>query len=172
MKSKKIKKLAKLIYQEMSTHKEVYEPISKSKDSDTYLHEADQETSDKFFNFMCNLLKLQGRLNINISSDYITISGDLDQFITTNSPGGTTLNHHTIKASNELEAHVSRDGFFLSRGWSSRAKYKDNKIFDRLLPIALERQKEINKEVISDLIDDIMVITKLSRENNLEELLS
>ena len=163
MKNKKIKKLAKLLHEEMRSQ-EVY-AITES-----YLHDADQETSDKFFNFVCNLLKLQGKLNIHITSDNIIISGDLDQFEKTKS--ANWQNGAVVKTTGELEVVVDKFGFRINRGWSSRASYKDDKIFERLLPAAIEIQKVVNKEVINDLIDDIMVLTKLSRENNLKELLS
>jgi len=72
----------------------------------------------------------------------------------------------------DLEVIIDMRGFRINRGWSSRVSYKDDKIFQRLLPDVIEKQKIINKENINEMIDDIMVLTKLSRENNLDELLS
>lgn len=168
MKEKKLKKLAKLIHKEIRSND--YAKVSKEPES--YIHESDEETSDKFFNFVCNLLKLQGKLIINVTSEQININGDLDQFKPKSSHHQNN-NSSLLKAEpSDLEVIINMRGFRINRGWSSRVSYKDDKIFQRLLPDVIEKQKIINKENINEMIDDIMVLTKLSRENNLDELLS
>jgi hypothetical protein len=168
MKAKKLKKLAKLIFNEVEENnrkqrlKSDIMPVSES-----YTHtycEYDQEVSDKFFNFVCNLIKLKNHLSIEIYEDYINIGGDLDRVKYSNSP--SKYNSEDI-----IEVKIDKNGFRVRRSYGNYLNYLDGEMLEKLKPMLVEKNKIISKEIIIDIIDDIMVKTNLSRENNLDELL-
>jgi hypothetical protein len=168
MKTKKIKKLAKLIFNEVEENnrkqrlKSELIPIAES-----YTHtycEYDKEVSDKFFNFVCNLMKLKTYLSIDIYEDYINIGGDLDRVNYSNSI--SKYNSEDI-----IEIKIDKTGFRFRRSYGNYLNYLDSEMLEKLKPMLVEKNKIVSKEMIIDIIDDIMVKTNLSRENNLDELL-
>jgi hypothetical protein len=168
MKKKKLKKLAKFIFNEvegMNNRKRTSElmPI-KEEISQSYC-EYDQEVSDKFFNFICNLMKLKSHLSIEIYDGYITLYGDLDRVNYSSSPTKYSSNEDTI------EVKVDRTGFRIRRSYGNYLNYFDDQMLEKLKPMLIEKNKVISKDIVLDIIDDTMVKTNLSRENNLDELL-
>jgi hypothetical protein len=168
MKTKKFKKLAKLIFDEVEENnrkqrlKSELMPVTES-----YTHtycEYDQEVSDKFFNFVCNLIKLKSHLSIEICEDSINIGGDLDRVTYSNTP--TKYNSEDI-----IEVKIDKTGFRVRRSYGNYLNYLDSEMLQKLKPMLVEKNKIISKQIILDTIDDIMVKTNLSRENNLDELL-
>jgi hypothetical protein len=168
MKTKKFKKLAKLIFDEVEENnrkqrsKSELMPVTES-----YTHtycEYDQEVSDKFFNFVSNLIKLKNHLSIEICEDSIYIGGDLDRVTYSNTP--TKYNSEDI-----IEVKIDKTGFRVRRSYGNYLNYLDSEMLEKLKPVLVEKNKIVSKEMIIDIIDDIMVKTNLSRENNLDELL-
>jgi hypothetical protein len=168
MKTKKIKKLAKLIFNEVEgmNRKKRYasDTIHIKEEVSQSNCEYDKEVSDKFFNFVCNLMKLKTYLSIDIYDEHISINGDLDR---------TTPNSSMSKYNNEdvIEIRVDKAGFRVRRSYGNYLSYVDDQMLGKLKPMLIEKNKVISKEIILDTIDDIMVKTNLSRENNLDELL-
>ena len=168
MKTKKLKKLAKFIFNEVEENnrkqrlKSELMPVTES-----YTHtycEYDQEVSDKFFNFVCNLIKLKSHLSIEICEDSINIGGDLDRVTYSNTP--TKYNSEDI-----IEVKIDKTGFRVRRSYGNYLNYIDDQMLEKLKPMLIEKNKIISKDIVLDIIDDIMVKTNLSRENNLDELL-
>jgi len=168
MKTKKIKKLAKFIFNEVEgmNRKKRYasDTIPMKEEVSQSNCEYDKEVSDKFFNFVCNLMKLKTYLSIDIYDEHISINGDLDR---------TTPNSSMSKYNNEdvIEIRVDKAGFRVRRSYGNYLSYSDNQMLEKLKPMLIEKNKVISKQIILDTIDDIMVKTNLSRENNLDELL-
>lgn len=157
MKKKKLKKLAKLISNQQQTdnlYSKKTNSIVMEKKDEIQRCPFDREVSDRFFNFICNIIKLKSHIDINISDSYISISGDLSQ---------STSNKNQDFYVNIM---IDKDGFRLNR-----ISYYDDTLFNRIRPAMIEKDKIVSKEIINDIMDDIMVKTNLSRENNLDELL-
>jgi hypothetical protein len=168
MKTKKIKKLAKFIFNEVEgmNRKKRYESdaIPMKENVSQSNCEYDKEVSDKFFNFVCNLMKLKTYLSIDIYDEHISINGDLDRVKYSNSI--SKYNSEDI-----IEIKIDKTGFRVRRSYGNYLNYLDSEMLEKLKPMLVEKNKIVSKEMIIDIIDDIMVKTNLSRENNLDELL-
>jgi CRISPR/Cas system endoribonuclease Cas6 (RAMP superfamily) len=70
-----------------------------------------------------------------------------------------------------IEISISSEGFRLRRNYDNYISFRDENFLEILKPHLVERYKKISKENIKEIIDDVMIITNLSRENNLDELL-
>lgn len=157
MKKRKLKKLAKLISNQQQTnnlYSKKPNSIDMEKKDEMQRCSFDKEVSDRFFNFICNIIKLKSYIDINIFDSCISISGDLSQ---------STINKNQDFYVNIM---IDKDGFRLGR-----ISYCDNTLFDRIRPAMIEKDNIVSKELINTIMDDIMVKTNLSRENNLDELL-
>jgi hypothetical protein len=167
MKTKKLKKISKFIFNEVEKRnkKQRLNEATPLVESRTHSYcEYDKEVSDKFFNFVCNLIKLKNHLSIELFDEYIGISGDLDRVKYQSSP-------NKYVSEDIIEIRIDKDGFRLRRSYSNYLNYLDSEMFQRLKPRLVEKNKIVSKEMIIDIIDDVMVKTNLSRENNLDELL-
>ena len=157
MKKRKLKKLAKLISNQQQTdnlYSKKTNSIVMEKKEEMQRCSFDKEVSDRFFNFIYNIIKLKSYIDINIFDSCISISGDLSQ---------STSNKNQDFYINIM---IDKEGFRLNR-----ISYCDDTLFDRIRPAMIEKDKIVSKEIINDIMDDIMVKTNLSRENNLDELL-
>ena len=167
MKTKKLKKISKFIFNEVEKRnkKQRLNEVTPMVESyaHTY-HEYEQEVSDKFFNFVCNLVKLKNHLTIEIYEDSINIGGDLDRIKYSNSP-------NKYNSEDVIEIKIDKTGFRVRRAYSNYINYLDGEMLQKLKPMLIEKSKMVSKEMIIDIIDDVMVKTNLSRENNLDELL-
>lgn len=169
MKKSKIKKIALSIFNEVKrleneSMKKNYVEVAEEP-FDLSCCEYDEEVSKKVLEFATNLIKLKGRLNIRINLDNICISGDLEQF----------KNHSSSGLSNKIredyiELIITKTGFKLYRK-NHQIAYKDTNLYESLLPFIVGKIQNISKELLSEIVDDVMVITKLSRESNLDKLL-
>ena len=159
MKKKKIKKLAKLIFFEASK--------LESKNTSIKLKEIggieyDKDVSDRFYNFISNLVKLRNILRIEVNNDFISIYGDLNT--------NTTKSNSPVKE-NRIEIRITRDGFTLSKDYAQQHNYQDTTMLDRIRPKVIDIFKSSTKESILGIMDEVIVSTGLSRENNLDEIL-
>jgi hypothetical protein len=161
MKKKNLKKLAKLLYKEARDYETKFQESipTKSEINRCDSLEYDEEISNKFYNFVCNLVKLRDRLNVNVSERYIGIDGNINQ------PTGGKLKEDYI------DIRIYESDFSVTRNYSRSYSFKDPHMLERLKPQLFSKFKEISKESLLDIIDDVMVTTGLSRENNLEEIL-
>lgn len=168
MKSKKLKKLARLIYDEVDNQRRINDSkliVKESESGAGYVYcEYDEEVSDKFFTFINNILRLKSHLQIDVNDSSINIYGDLSRSYSNYS------SNKTIQEDN-IEVRIDSKGFRIRRNYNNYISYLDSNILEKLKPCLLQKNKIISKEIINDIIDDIMVKTNLSRENNLDELL-
>jgi hypothetical protein len=169
MKIKKLKKLAKFIHEVGRVNRmkrlEIEDrcipatPIF----SQSHICDYDEEISNKVSNFILNLIKLQSKLNLDFNENCINIHCDLTQFMKSTS-------NRSIKEEH-IEISISSEGFRLRRNYDNYISFRDENFLEILKPHLVERYKKISKENIKEIIDDVMIITNLSRENNLDELL-
>lgn len=148
--------IAKIIYD--YSRNEMYE--AKETESSRNILEYDEEASKKFFSFVVNLTRLKEKLNISIGNKNISISCN----------NYSKKQYSGNKISEEsIEIGIDLDGFSIRKDYSNKVTYKDDKMFDKVLPIIKEKNKEINKSILFETIDDFIVNSGLSREINLEE---
>lgn len=175
-KQKKLQKVAKFLYDEFrQIEKSRYEVEASIKESEYIslnIMEYDQKVSEKFKNFVLNLTKLKDKIRIGLSENHIQISGNLDP----------NYNHYNsmvsgpgIKNSSSedyIEIRITDKDFTVSRNYSQPITYKDSNMLNDLVSKIKEKSQEVNKDIIIDMIDDIMVRNNLSRESNLNEILN
>lgn len=160
MKENKLKKIAKLISKQLNT---IEAPLREVE----YRAEYDSEVSDKLKKFILNVLQYKENLSINISEKHFAIStNDIKNIKKSNS------NHNGKLCSddNYLEIFVDEKGFYLNYGYRKRSRYTDDEIFNELLPLVKQRNKEINSENFNEIWEEVMIESGIMRDNNLDEL--
>lgn len=156
MKEKNLKKLAKLISNQLNSPTKSFE--------EEYRAEYDSEISDKMKKFILNVINYKENLSINISEKYINIA--------TNDIKNIKKGQSKYSGSDEnyLEISVDEKGFYINYGYRKRSRYADDKIFNELLPMIKQRNKEINSENFNEIWEEVMVESGMMRDNNLDEL--
>lgn len=165
MKEKKLKKIAKLISNQLNV---IESPIREVE----YRAEYDSEVSDKLKKFIFNVLQYKENLSINISEKHFSISTNdiknIKKSNTSNSYSNGKI--HSVSDDNYLEIFVDEKGFYLNYGYRKRSRYTDDEIFNELLPLVKQRNKEINSENFNEIWEEVMIESGIMRDNNLDEL--
>ena len=160
MKEKKLIKIAKLISSQLNYTESPTREVE-------YRAEYDSEVSDKLKKFILNVIQYKENLNITISEKHFSIStNDIKNIKKSNS------NHNSKLCSddNYLEIFVDEKGFYLNYGYRKRSRYTDEEIFNELLPLVKQRNKEINSENFNEIWEEVMIESGIMRDNNLDEL--
>lgn len=171
MKSKKIKKMAKLIHEEFRNHEDKLRPMKMSEEiSNGDWSEYDPEVSEKFKKMVLNLATYKNNIHINIDSNRISIStGDITTVKKANKRGPNT----PYSEDNYVEMSlVKKLGFSVNYGYKVRSNYKDEKLFDELQPILVKRLKEINADNFSEIWSELMKESGILRDSNLDDILN
>jgi len=165
MREKELNKLAGIIVDKLNLIKSNYEvePIKPMKMDGGAIY--DEEVSNKFKKLIKNIIKYNNNININISELNINISTNDIKDIKKYS------NNLIHSEDNYLELSINKSGFSLNHGYRKSSRYNDDKIFDELKPIIENRLKEINSENFNSIFDEVMKVSGMLRDNNLEELL-
>jgi len=159
MKKKKLKKIAKLIYQEVNSR----ESKIRTSETEQFQFEYDEHISEKVYNFILNLVRLESKINIEIKNEYISLYCNLSQFKSYNTKNPTKDEY--------LEVFISKSGFKIIKNHQNQICFSDSSIFEKIKPSLIERYKKVSKENVCDIINDTLILTNLSRENNLDEIL-
>jgi len=164
MKKKKLKKLAKNLYQQINTFQKELRPIRESISYCDY----DSEVSDRFKKLVFSIIKYKDNININVSEENFSISVPDVSLIKKPLQKGRSYNDDSY-----LEIVVNKsEGFSINYGYSKRSNYKDVDIFTELHPIVDKRLKEINAENFGEILETLMKESGIMRDNNLEDLLN
>ena len=159
MKQKKLKKIAKLISNEIH----VQNPICSEEE---FRAEYDSNVSEKLKKLVLNIIQYKENISINVSEDRFFISScDINNIKSNSIP----VNKYTSDE-NYLEISVNKQGFYLIFGYRKRSRYVDDKILDELLPLVKKRNKEINSENFDEIWTEVMMKSGVMRDNNLDEL--
>jgi hypothetical protein len=171
MKSKKIKKIAKLIHEEFRNYERESRPMKMSEEiSNGDWSEYDPEVSEKFKKMVLNLANYKNNININIDSNRISINtGDI-----------TTIKKPIKRSSNTIysddhyvEMSLMKNlGFSINYGYKVRSNYKDEKLFDEIQPVLVQRLKEINADNFNEIWSDLMKESGILRDSNLDDILN
>lgn len=169
MKSKKMKKLAKLIHEEVRDYERNLRPTKMSEEiSGAEWCEYDPEVSEKFKKMLLNLANYKNNIHISVDNTRVSISaGDI-----TAVKSKIKSNPNTIyNEDNYVEMSLVKGlGFTINYGYKVRSNYKDEKLFDELQPILIQKLKEINADNFNEIWTDLMRGSGILRDINLEEI--
>jgi hypothetical protein len=167
MKSKKIKKIAKLIHEEFRNYDRELRPMKSQEEiSNGDWSEYDQEVSEKFKKMVLNLANYKNNIHIIIDINRVSIStNDIT------SVKSKTNKNVPYNEDNYVEMSLQKDlGFSINHGYKLRSNYKDEKLFYELQPILIQKLKEINAENFNDIWTNLMRDSGILRDSNLEEI--
>jgi len=169
MKDKKIKKIVEMVVEQLnhlSNEPMKARAMNESEDFFKNACEYNQEVSDKIKKLVLNLINYKENLIINLYDDSISIgTNNIKNYKKIN-----TNNSGTYNDDNHLEINIRENGFVINLGYKKSSKYKDDKLFNELLPIIKQRQIEIHQENFEEIYTDILIESGIMRDNNLEEL--
>ena len=170
MKSKKIKKMAKLIHEEFRNCEKESRPMQLVEEiSNGDWSEYDPEVSEKFKKMILNLSNYKNNININIDNHRITINtGDITTVKSSKRKSNTLYTED-----NYVEMSLVKNlGFSINYGYKVRSNYKDEKLFDELKPVLVQRLKEINADNFNEIWTDLMKESGVLRDSNLDDILN
>ena len=172
MKKKTIKKLAKLIHQEVSNYERELRPTA-MKYSDEFSSKGDwcdydSEVSDKFRKMILNLSNYKNNISINIDDYRISVStGDIKS-VKNYSKKNNSSNSYSDE--DYVEMSLVKDlGFSISYSFR-KSYYKDKNLFNELQPILIQKLREINADNFNQIWTDLMKDSGILRDNNLDEI--
>lgn len=164
MKKKKLKKIVRDVFYDFERTKS--EEIKIKELNQLNICEYDKEISDKTLKFILNLAKIQDKINIEYNSDYINIYCSLGQFYKKNN------NYNVPTKEESIEISINKEGFKIRKDYGNNISYKDTNLLEIIKPILYQRYCEISRRNLIEIIDEVLVVTNLSRENNLDNLLN
>lgn len=167
MKSKKLKKLAKLFHEEFRNYDR---PMKVSEEvSGGDWSEYDSEVSERFKKMVLNLATYKNNIYINIDSNRVSIStNDIKSVKTSKTSQNVPYNEDSYV---EMSLHKGL-GFSVNYGYRLRSNYKDEKLFDELQPILVQKLKQINADNFNEIWSDLMRESGVLRDNNLDDILN
>lgn len=169
MKSKKMKKLAKLIHEEVRDYERNLRPTKMSEEiSGVEWCEYDPEVSEKFKKMLLNLANYKNNIHISVDNTRVSISASDITAVKSK----IKSNPNTIYSEdNYVEMSLVKGlGFTINYGYKVRSNYKDEKLFDELQPILIQKLKEINADNFNEIWTDLMRGSGILRDINLEEI--
>lgn len=166
MKSKKIKKLARLIHKELRKENKITR-LTKESGNDYEWSDFDKEISEKFKKFILNLVNYKNNLNISITEERINISVSDIQSI----KKVKTSNNHPVADDDYIEISVQKDkGFHINKGYNLRTNYLDKNMYIDVVDEIKAKLKKINADNFNEIWSGIMKDSGLMRDNNLDEI--
>jgi len=165
MKSKKLKKLAKLFHEEFRNYDR---PMKVSEEvSGGDWSEYDSEVSERFKKMVLNLATYKNNIYINIDSNRVSIStNDIKSVKNSKTSQNVPYNEDSYV---EMSLHKGL-GFSVNYGYKLRSNYKDEKLFDELQPILVQKLKQINADNFNEIWTDLMRDSGVLRDSNLDEI--
>lgn len=176
MKKKNLKKIIKSSFEELMSLKDNQNQATfistDSFGSITYEEKRnpyDEKQSQRFLKMVIGLME-QDETNVSMMSS------------------GTVNIHQNLQNGEELQIVVTQQGYKINK-WKPNTIgsglslgtfpikpvpnhcYSDETILEKITPIVRKKMEDFQQNAFNDLIDDIYVLTKLSRDNNLEEIL-
>ena len=186
MKKKKINKISKKIFDQIS---ENYTIVRKKKTvneskyygavepapsiEEEYICEYDEEVSSKFKKLFNNIIKYPENIKITHASTYINIEiGNIKYIKKSPTPSA----NGTMKLSSgeeQLSIYIFKDKCFsITQGYSKQTKYTDINMYNELIDITKDKVKEINANNFNTIWENISRESGILRDSNLDEILS
>ena len=115
-----------------------------------------------------NLANYKNNININIDSSRVSIS--TSDVTTVKKP--IKRNSNTLYSDdNYVEMSLHKNlGFSINYGYKFRSNYKDEKLFDELKPILVQKLKEINADNFNEIWTELMKESGILRDSNLDDI--
>jgi hypothetical protein len=160
MKNKKIKKLAKLISNNLYDINYMVKTPVKSSEYE-FITESSEEVFNKFEKLIKNILNYD--VNIEINEDRLCLYNNSYKAIKTQK-----------KQANEdefLEVSINKDYFTINIGYQKRSKFKKQGVYDYFYDIFFETLKNKNNNNFEETYNMIMKESGLLRDENLDKLL-
>ncbi len=175
MKSKKVKKLAKLLFEEVNSHQEKasrkmnkYSEVDMpSPGYDLYdYNDYDEVVSERAKKLIVNLFQHRDKLGFHISEHELYIG--CDDLKSVKKPRST---NNLSTYSNYIQIYVYKDrGFTLNYNDVGITKYKDSNMYAELLPQIKQINSDINRNNFEETYQQIMKDSGVIREANLDEV--
>jgi hypothetical protein len=117
-----------------------------------------------------NLATYKNNININVDDSRISVSvGDITKVKTPIKRSSNIL----YSEENYVEMSLHKGlGFSINYGYKLRTNYKDEKLFDELKPILIQKLKEINADNFNEIWTELMRESGVLRDNNLDNILN
>jgi hypothetical protein len=158
MKSKKIKKV---INQSIKELHEIKVLESNNSFQNLLFTEPTKEIKKKTRNMIFRLLKLRDTLNMSVDKDHIYISSE----------NGFNLNYNS-NSSDYLSLDIMKDIGYLLHWKDKKFAFKDENLYYEVLEKSKKVFKELNDSNFEELYSLILKESGLSRDSNLDDLLS
>ena len=169
MKSKKMKKLARLIHDEVIRNRREDKVMLKESRSDYDWSEYNPEVSEKFKKFILNLVNYRNNLNINITEERISISASDISSLKKVKHG----NNYPVAEDDYIEIFISKgEGFHINKGYNLKTNYIDENMYDEVVSEIKAKLKKINADNFNEIWSIIMKDSGLMRDNNLDDILN
>jgi len=162
MKAKNLKKLTKLICEEMSKN----DSLVKSEYSGDW-SEYNLEISNKFKKMILNLSDCGSNVHISIDERRIIINtSDITTVKKVNNK------NRLCNDDNYVEMILFKNlGFTINYGYRIKSNYRDENLYDELLPILSQKLKEISETNFNNIWDQLMKDSGFLRDSNLDDIL-
>ena len=162
MKAKNLKKLTKLICEEMNRN----DSLVKSEYSGDW-SEYNLEISNKFKKMILNLADCGSNVHISIDERRIIINtSDITTVKKVNNK------NRLCNDDNYVEMILFKDlGFTINYGYRIKSNYRDENLYDELLPILSQKLKEISETNFNNIWDQLMKDSGFLRDSNLDDIL-
>jgi len=169
MNKKKLKKLARLIHEEVRQENRNVRLVKES-EADYEWSDYNAEVSEKFKKFILNLVNYKNNLNISISEERISISVSDVQNIKKIKYNSNNYNT-PIAEEDYIEILVQKDkGFHINKGYNLRTNYLDKNMYSDVVDEIKDKLKQINADNFNEIWSGIMKDSGLMRDNNLDEI--
>ena len=162
MKAKNLKKLTKLICEEMNRN----DSLVKSEYSGDW-SEYNLEISNKFKKMILNLADCGSNVHISIDERRIIINtSDITTVKKVNNK------NRLCNDDNYVEMILFKNlGFTINYGYRIKSNYRDENLYDELLPILSQKLKEISETNFNNIWDQLMKDSGFLRDSNLDDIL-
>jgi hypothetical protein len=174
MKEKKLKKIADYIVQMVKQETQKSEPpklppskriLPYKEDHFVEYCKLDEKVSKKFIKFVTSLVTQKKNLSLEINDNSVLILGDL---LKSKPPTG-----RLSQSGNGLfEIRIDENGFRFRRDLGNFYNYEDKTVLEKLKPLLTQKNQELSNQYLEESLDELTVELNLSRENNLDEILS
>jgi len=170
MKEKKLRRIAEYIVEMVKQDNQKSEPpkpkryFPSKETSQIEYCEIDENNSKKFVKFINNLVKQKINLKIDINENYIIVNCENPS----KSNGARAASYNNTI----FEIRIDELGFRFCRESGSFYNFSDKTMLEKLRNILTKKNQELSNQYLEESIDELTVKLNLSRENNLDEILS
>jgi len=103
-----------------------------------------------------------------MNSEYILVGTNLNDIYV----GQKNSSNRPIKSEGQLEIRIFKNqGFTLTYNHENPIKFEDKNLYNKLFDDMRVKYNEVTKNRISYIINEVMINSKLARDNNLDKLL-